>query len=263
MNTSRRSFLKVAGLSAFALSSGMAGLAGTAGAARAQIAPGRYEKGEHALTAKRWAMVIDTRLFRGPEDYEPLIEACHKVHNVPHIPGNQDIKWFWLDKYERVFPDDMNAHINDKTRQASYPLLCNHCTNPPCVRVCPTQATYRMEDGIVAMDYHRCIGCRFCMAGCPYGARSFNFVDPRKYLSNPVPNPAFPTRMIGVVEKCTFCAERLAAGQMPACVEAAGGKILFGDLEDPNSTVRQALAANYSIRRKPNLGTQPGVYYLI
>ncbi len=263
MNTSRRSFLKVAGLSAFALSSGMAGLAGTAGAARAQIAPGRYEKGEHALTAKRWAMVIDTRLFRGPEDYEPLIEACHKVHNVPHIPGNQDIKWFWLDKYEHVFPDDMNAHINDKTRQASYPLLCNHCTNPPCVRVCPTQATYRMEDGIVAMDYHRCIGCRFCMAGCPYGARSFNFVDPRKYLSNPVPNPAFPTRMIGVVEKCTFCAERLAAGQMPACVEAAGGKILFGDLEDPNSTVRQALAANYSIRRKPNLGTQPGVYYLI
>ena len=263
MNTSRRSFLKVAGLSAFALSSGMAGLAGTAGAARARIAPGRYERGENALTAKRWAMVIDTRQFRGPEDYEALIEACHKVHNVPHIPGNQNIKWFWLDKYDRVFPDDMNAHINDKTRQADYPLLCNHCTNPPCVRVCPTQATYRMEDGIVAMDYHRCIGCRFCMAGCPYGARSFNFVDPRKYLSDPVPNPTFPTRMIGVVEKCTFCAERLAVGKMPACVEASGGKILFGDLEDPNSTVRQALAANYSIRRKPNLGTQPGVYYLI
>lgn len=263
MNTSRRSFLKVAGLSAFALSSGMAGLAGTAGAARAQIAPGRYERGENALTAKRWAMVIDTRQFRGPEDYEALIEACHKVHNVPHIPGNQNIKWFWLDKYDRVFPDDMNAHINDNTRQADYPLLCNHCTNPPCVRVCPTQATYRMEDGIVAMDYHRCIGCRFCMAGCPYGARSFNFVDPRKYLSDPVPNPTFPTRMIGVVEKCTFCAERLAVGKMPACVEASGGKILFGDLEDPNSTVRQALAANYSIRRKPNLGTQPGVYYLI
>ena len=263
MNTSRRSFLKVAGLSAFALSSGMAGLAGTAGAARAQIAPGRYERGENALTAKRWAMVIDTRQFRGPEDYEALIEACHKVHNVPHIPGNQNIKWFWLDKYDRVFPDDMNAHINDKTRQADYPLLCNHCTNPPCVRVCPTQATYRMEDGIVAMDYHRCIGCRFCMAGCPYGARSFNFVDPRKYLSDPVPNPTFPTRMIGVVEKCTFCAERLAVGKMPACVEASGGKILFGDLEDPNSTVRQALAANYSIRCKPNLGTQPGVYYLI
>ncbi len=208
-------------------------------------------------------MVTATRQFHNPEDYEALIEACHKVHNVPHIPGNQNIKWFWLDKHDHVFPDDMNAHINDKTRQAEFPLLCNHCSNPPCVRVCPTQATYRMEDGIVAMDYHRCIGCRFCMAGCPYGARSFNFVDPRKYLSDPVPNPAFPTRMIGVVEKCTFCAERLAVGKIPACVEASGGKILFGDLEDPNSTVRQALAANYSIRRKPNLGTQPGVYYLI
>ena len=261
MNTSRRSFLKVAGLSAFALSSGMAGLAGTAGAARAQIAPGRYERGENALTAKRWAMVIDTRQFRGPEDYEALIEACHKVHNVPHIPGNQNIKWFWLDKYDRVFPDDMNAHINDKTRQADYPLLCNHCTNPPCVRVCPTQATYRMEDGIVAMDYHRCIGCRFCMAACPYGSRSFNFQDPRPYIKDL--NAAYPTRMRGVVEKCTFCAERLEKGQLPVCVEASEGAILFGDLRDPESTVSKALAENYSIRRKPSLGTDPGVYYII
>lgn len=260
MNTSRRSFLKVAGLSAFALTSGMAALSSTA---QAQIAPGHYEKGSKALRAKRWAMVIDTRKFNGPDDYKPLIAACHKVHNVPEIPGVQNIKWFWLDKYQHVFPDDMNPHLSDHTKQSSYPLLCNHCTNPPCVRVCPTQATYKMEDGIVAMDYHRCIGCRFCMAGCPYGARSFNFIDPRKYLPAEMPNPAYPTRMIGVVEKCTFCAERLAEGKMPACVEASGGKILFGDLEDPNSSVRRALAANFSIRRKPNLGTQPGVYYLI
>ena len=263
MNKSRRSFLKVAGLSAFALSSGVAALDALAGNALAQGAPGRYERADHALHAKRWAMVIDTRQFAGPQDYEPLIEACHKAHNVPHIPDNQDIKWFWLDSFEHTFPDEMNAHLDTKRATASYPLLCNHCSNPPCVRVCPTQATYKMEDGIVAMDYHRCIGCRFCMAGCPFGARSFNFKDPRKFLPDPVPNPAFPTRMIGVVEKCTFCAERLAVGQMPACVEAAKGKILFGDLEDPNSSVRQALANNYSIRRKPNLGTQPGVYYLI
>ena len=263
MNKSRRSFLKVAGLSAFALSSGVAALDALAGNALAQVAPGRYERADHALHAKRWAMVIDTRQFAGPQDYDPLIEACHKAHNVPHIPDNQDIKWFWLDSFEHTFPDEMNAHLDTKRATASYPLLCNHCSNPPCVRVCPTQATYKMEDGIVAMDYHRCIGCRFCMAGCPFGARSFNFKDPRKFLPDPVPNPAFPTRMIGVVEKCTFCAERLAVGQMPACVEAAKGKILFGDLEDPNSSVRQALANNYSIRRKPNLGTQPGVYYLI
>lgn len=258
MNNSRRSFLKVAGLSVFALSSGVAGLANAA-----QVAPGRYERGTNALHAKRWAMVIDTRAFKSAEEYKPIIEACHSFHNVPNIPGKQEVKWMWLDNYDHAFPDDLSEHQKPSLLQAQFPLLCNHCTNPPCVRVCPTQATYKMEDGIVAMDYHRCIGCRFCMAGCPYGARSFNFVDPRKYLSDPVPNPTFPTRMIGVVEKCTFCAERLAVGKMPACVEASGGRILFGDLDDPSSSVRKALADNFSIRRKPNLGTQPGVYYLI
>ena len=258
MNNSRRSFLKVAGLSVFALSSGVAGLANAA-----QVAPGRYERGANALHAKRCAMVIDTRAFKSAEEYKPIIEACHSFHNVPKIPGKQEVKWMWLDNYDHAFPDDLSEHQKPSLLQAQFPLLCNHCTNPPCVRVCPTQATYKMEDGIVAMDYHRCIGCRFCMAGCPYGARSFNFVDPRKYLSDPVPNPTFPTRMIGVVEKCTFCAERLAVGKMPACVEASGGRILFGDLDDPSSSVRKALADNFSIRRKPNLGTQPGVYYLI
>ena len=260
MNKSRRSFLKVAGLSVFALSSGLATMAGSAQAG-ARI--GSYEPNAKALKAKRWAMVIDTRAFKNAKEYAPIIEACHKAHNVPTMEGHQDIKWMWLEKFDHAFPDDLNEHLTSRVKDASYPLLCNHCTNPPCVRVCPTQATYQMEDGIIAMDYHRCIGCRFCMAGCPFGARSFNFVDPRKYLSDPVPNPAYPTRMIGVVEKCTFCAERLAVGQMPACVEAAGGRILFGDLNDPKSDVCKALASNYSIRRKPNLGTQPGVYYLI
>lgn len=262
MNTDRRKFLKIASLSAFALSSGVASLGLTSSEAKAQLAPGAYGHDLKTLHAKRWAMVIDTRQFTSAEDYEPLIRACHHAHNVPDIPAPKNIKWMWLDNYEHCFPDDLNEHLSTKLQKAVFPLLCNHCTNPPCVRVCPTQATYKMADGIVAMDYHRCIGCRFCMAGCPYGARSFNFFDPRTYLPEPT-NPAFPTRMIGVVEKCTFCSERLAKGQLPACVEASNGKILFGDLEDPNSSVRKALAANYSIRRKPSLGTQPGVYYLI
>lgn len=185
MNKSRRSFLKVAGLSACALSSGMAGLGALSGVAQAQIAPGRYEKGVNALHAKRWAMVIDTRQFTGPRDYEPLIEACHKFHNVPHVPGEQNIKWFWLDSFEHTFPDEMNAFLDKRRAEASYPLLCNHCTNPPCVRVCPTQATYKMEDGIVAMDYHRCIGCRFCMAGCPLA---------RVRSTSRIPASSLPTR---------------------------------------------------------------------
>ena len=260
MKTSRRKFLKVAGLSAFALAGGMTALAGDAAA---QVAPGKYVKREGMLQAKRWAMVIDTRRLKTEADYAPLIAACVKAHKIPDIPGDRNVKWLWTDSFDHVFPDDMNNHLNTAVRDKPYMLLCNHCTNPPCVRVCPTQATYKMEDGIVAMDYHRCIGCRFCMAGCPYGARSFNFIDPRLHLPDPVPNPAFPTRMIGVVEKCNFCVERLNEGKLPACVEASDGRLLFGDLEDPASPVRKALAANYSIRRKPSLGTQPGVYYLV
>ena len=122
-------------------------------------------------------------------------------------------------------------------------------------------ATFKREDGIVVMDPHRCIGCRFCMAGCPFGARSFNFRDPQPYVKDV--NPEFPMRTRGVVEKCTFCTERLAQGKLPACVEASEGAMLFGDLNDPGSPVRQALSKNFTIRRKPTLGTQPGVYYII
>lgn len=257
---SRRKFLKIAAISSAAF---LSGIMGHAINANAKIAPGEYVTRKGMLTAKRWAMVIDTRQFKTAADCAPCIAACNKAHNIPNIPDDKNVKWMWTDNFDRVFPDDMNNHLNTSVRERPYLLLCNHCTNPPCVRVCPTQATYKMEDGIVAMDYHRCIGCRFCMAGCPYGARSFNFYDPRKYLTTPFPNPAFPTRMIGVVEKCNFCVERLAEGKYPACVEASGGKILFGDLEDPQSSVRKALAENFSIRRKPSLGTQPGVYYLI
>ena len=151
MNKSRRSFLKVAGLSAFALSSGVAALSSTAQAA-ATMPGSSYKMGAAALKAKRWAMVIDTRAFKGPEDYQPLIDACHKAHNVPTIKGsNQNIKWFWLDKFDHAFPDDINAYQAAGIKERMFPLLCNHCTNPPCVRVCPTQATYQMHDGIVAM----------------------------------------------------------------------------------------------------------------
>jgi molybdopterin-containing oxidoreductase family iron-sulfur binding subunit len=103
------------------------------------------------------------------------------------------------------------------------------------------------------------------MAACPYGARSFNFWEPRGYIKTEL-NPKFPTRDAGVVEKCSFCEERLASGERPACVEACNKDaraMYFGDLEDPDSEVRKILSARYSIRRKPELGTGPGVFYLI
>ena len=99
------------------------------------------------------------------------------------------------------------------------------------------------------------------MAACPYGSRSFNFRDPRPFIKTM--NLKFPTRMKGVVEKCNFCAERLAVGKQPACVEASNGAIVFGDLEDPASEVRALLKSNYTIRRKQGLGTEPSVYYIV
>ncbi|MFV0421192.1 sulfate reduction electron transfer complex DsrMKJOP subunit DsrO [Oleidesulfovibrio sp.] len=255
----RRRFLKIAGLSAIGLGAGSA-----IGVAEALAAPKKepYSPTEHGLHAGHWAMVIDTRKFETPEDFQKLISVCHKQHNVPSIPNNQEIKWLWTEKFEYSFPEQGNHHLAEEVKERDFLLLCNHCENPPCVRVCPTAATYRRADGIVAMDYHRCIGCRFCMAGCPYGARSFNYGNPREFL-NGVPNPDFPTRMRGVVEKCNFCVERLAEGLMPACVEAAEGALYFGDLNDPESEVRQVLAENFTIRRKPSLGTQPSVYYIV
>jgi molybdopterin-containing oxidoreductase family iron-sulfur binding subunit len=112
------------------------------------------------------------------------------------------------------------------------------------------------------MDYHRCIGCRFCMAACPYGARSMNYRDPRPLIRKI--NPNFPTRTKGVVEKCNFCEERLSRGILPACVLACGeSALIFGDMEDRRSEVRRLLDGRFSIRRKPQLGTKPQVYYLL
>jgi Fe-S-cluster-containing dehydrogenase component len=147
-------------------------------------------------------------------------------------------------------------------KDLSLPILCNHCDNPPCVRVCPTQATFRRPDGIVMMDYHRCIGCRFCMAACPFGARSMNYRDPRPFIRKL--NPDFPTRTQGVVEKCNFCEERLYRGMLPACVVACKEKALvFGDVDNPRSDVRRLLNREFSSRRRAELGTKPQIYYIL
>jgi molybdopterin-containing oxidoreductase family iron-sulfur binding subunit len=219
-------------------------------------------KGENALRAKRWAMVIDTRKFESEEDCEPLIEICHEIHNVPKLENKRhEIKWIWTEEFKHTFTTQAHAFLDDRVKHAPFLTLCNHCEKPACVRACPTKATFKREDGIVLMDFHRCIGCRFCMAACPYGSRSFNFRDPRPFIKET--NLKFPTRMKGVVEKCNFCAERLAVGKIPACVEVSKGALTFGDLEDPKSKVREVLRSNFTIRRKPALGAGPSVFYIV
>jgi molybdopterin-containing oxidoreductase family iron-sulfur binding subunit len=264
MNNSRRRFLKIAGLSFLGLGGSrmLPPFAQAAQSAPSCAAQGpAYEKGAKSLQAGHWGMVIDTRGFDDPNVFAAVVTACHKYHNIPEIKSKQEVKWLWKAGYHEAFTDQADNYPPKAMIERQYLLLCNHCVNPACVRVCPTQATFRRSDGIVVMDYHRCIGCRYCMAACPFGARSFNFRDPRPFVADV--NPAFPTRMRGVVEKCTFCSELLAAGEMPLCVKASQGAIAFGDLSDPDSNVRKLLAENFTLRRKPTLGTDPSVYYII
>jgi molybdopterin-containing oxidoreductase family iron-sulfur binding subunit len=260
MRINRREFLKIAGLSTIV---GLGGMS-TAIGLRNNVEASQIIKSPEALTAKRWAMVVNLSKFKEEESIQKIAEACHRAHNVPTVAYKKhEIKWLWPEKFEHAFPEQEDEFLAEKIKHASVPLLCNHCDNPPCVRVCPTQATFKRADGIVMMDMHRCIGCRFCMAACPYGARSFNYKDPRLLDPGLETNPEFPTRMKGVVEKCTLCYERLAVGLEPACVKESNGGLIFGDIDDPHSEVREVLEKHYSIRRKPELGTKPHVYYIL
>ena len=274
MDNDRRKFLKIAGVSALAGISAPVAVKLTATPSYASTAEtghdahGKSEDGhgKKARTGPRLGMVIDMRKFYGrPDLMEKAISACNKAHNIPQIEGRKsEIKWIWKAPFANVFPDQSDYHVSKTIQDNDFLVLCNHCDEPPCVRVCPTKATFVLEkNGIVAMDYHRCIGCRFCMMACPYGARSFNWMDPRPYVKNY--NPDFPTRMRGVVEKCTFCEERLALGKLPACVEAVQdvGAIVFGDLNDPNSEVRKVLAQENTIQRSSSYGTKPSVFYIV
>ncbi len=216
-------------------------------------------------SGKRMAMAIDIRACMKDAECVKCINACHKGHNVPSIPDRKKaITWIWKDDIDRAMPGVLDEYSGGELHGAKTMLLCNQCGNPPCVRVCPTGATWKREDGIVMMDQHRCIGCRYCMAACPYGSRSFNWSDPRKHLAKQTINRDYPTRTKGTVEKCEFCAERVDRGLEPLCVAACTEKaISFGDLGAPDSGVRKSLAGRIALRRKPELGTDPAVYYLL
>jgi molybdopterin-containing oxidoreductase family iron-sulfur binding subunit len=268
MGESRRSFLEKAGKTAFGLGWGLP-LLNTACS----------EEGEHGhhiplRSENQWAMVIDVEKCRREEIMHAATEACRRTHNIPSISDPDDaIEWIWEEEYRHVFPDQVHDHTPVSLADTPVLVLCNHCTNPPCVRVCPTQATWKREtDGIVMMDMHRCIGCRYCMAACPYGSRSFNWRDPRPHIETDEEGnflSEYPSRTKGVVEKCNFCAERIRDGQLPACVEATKaveggeGALTFGDLTEPNSEVSQLLQDNHTISRRVGLGTGPNVYYII
>jgi Fe-S-cluster-containing dehydrogenase component len=244
-NVNRRDFLKLTAL-------GLAVAAGTR-AIETAGASGAHPKGEH-----QWAMVIDQSKCTGC-GYCTL--ACRAHNDV-----SPDISWNVVSEAGTVGENIVYV-----------PRPCMHCENAPCVEVCMVKASYYRDDGIVMMDYDRCIGCRYCEVACPYQARSFNW---EKFEgSNPsVPEwgtPEVERRPRGVPEKCSFCHQRIDKAKdlgltpgvdnevTPACcVACPTGARMFGDLNDPNSNVSQALKNNPSYRLREDLGTKPRVYYL-
>jgi Fe-S-cluster-containing dehydrogenase component len=145
------------------------------------------------------------------------------------------------------------------------PVQCQHCENPPCVKVCPVHATWKEPDGLVVVDYNWCIGCRYCMAACPYRGRVFNWGEPNippEELNTSVHYLGNRPRTKNVVEKCTFCVQRVRSGRYPACVEACPtGTRKFGNLLDPDSELRYLIANKRVFRLKEDLNTEPKFYY--
>ncbi|MDP3296427.1 MAG: 4Fe-4S dicluster domain-containing protein [Thermodesulfovibrionia bacterium] len=199
------------------------------------------------------------------------VYACVKENNLSRTPqihwinvlefekGNK--KWQYLEHSNRYYnPEDVpqKGHFY-------VPVQCQQCKKPPCIKVCPVKATWQEPDGIVVVDYNWCIGCRFCMAACPYGARSFNWAKP--YIPKEEFNPSMHylgnrPQYKGVVGKCTFCIQRSREGRYTACVEACPvGARKFGNLLDPKSEIRYILEQLTVFRLKEGLDTNPKFFY--
>ena len=161
---------------------------------------------------------------------------------------------------------DTAAGTYPNCKMSYIPLSCQHCENPACVMVCPVGATFKDKDtGVIRQDYDTCIGCRMCMAACPYtGVRSFNWEEPRFYLDFAVGDANVPKHQKHVVEKCTFCWHRLAHDEGPACMELCPGRARFwGDLDDPDSEVSKLLQKKKYNKLLSDRGTNPTTHYLI
>lgn len=197
------------------------------------------------------------------------VHACVKENNQSRQPELQWITVLQMDKEEGVnirHADPYYApELVPEEGHFYMPVQCQQCKRPPCVKVCPVGATWQEKDGIVVVDYNWCIGCRYCMAACPYGARHFNWTQPTLPAEdlNPVTHYlGNRPRKQGVVEKCTFCIQRTRKGLYPACVEICPtGSRKFGNLMDPQSEIRYILENKRVFLFKEDLNTQPKFFY--
>lgn len=204
----------------------------------------------------RYAMAIDLKRCIG---CHTCSMACKSANNLPN-----DI---WWNRILTVGGETMDtASGTYPNNQLEYlPLNCQHCENPACVKACPVGATYkREEDGIVIQNYDKCIGCRYCMVACPYsGVRQFNWKKPEYNVDFAVGDASATPHQYNTVEKCTFCANRLAEGKKPACMVLCPGRARYvGDLDDTESEVSKAIQGRTYFHLLEEKGTQPSVFYL-
>jgi len=221
----------------------------------------------------QWGMIINLDKCTG---CQACVVACQIENNNP-IPRPEEVAYGRTISWMEIIPVIEGEYPRVKTR--FIPRPCMQCDNPPCIKVCPTGATYENKEGIVTQIYARCIGCRYCANNCPYGVKYFNWYKPEwpKEIKESL-NPDVPIRPKGVIEKCTFCNHRLqkakenakAEGRelaegdyVPACVEVCPSKAMyFGDLDDTNSQVSKLAESRRAFRLLEELGTKPRVIYL-
>ena len=224
-------------------------------------------------TPHRWGMAIDLDRCTG---CQACVAACHAENNLPvsdpkSAAMGRAVHWIRIDRYyEGEFPD---------IRVKYMPVLCQHCDEAPCEPVCPVYATYKNPEGLNVQVYNRCVGTRYCANNCPYSVRFFNWFDP--VWDSPLElqhNPDVSIRMAGVMEKCTFCIQRIKRVELdakegqravrdgeiqPACVQSCPAEaMVFGDLNDPDSKVSHLAGSGRSTRLLEELGTEPKVFYL-
>ncbi len=237
-------------------------LAGAGAAAAATIVPGVYLHSvanaaprDKAVTDEvRYGMLIDTT--RCADGCSACVDACEKENGLDQLVKPEGASEQTWDMQRPRWIRQVKLKNKLTGRVTQLPMLCQHCEHPPCVDVCPTGASFRRADGIVLVDRHTCIGCRYCMMACPYNARSF-IHEAVESKSTAVP------RGKGCVESCTFCVHRLDHGQQTtACQDACEqGAIVFGDLKDPNSAVSQAMKRYPTVQIRGDLKLNTAVRY--
>ncbi len=194
-------------------------------------------------------------------------EACHQENNHDRASGNSYIRVLEMDQGSLDLESGTADYDHPVPQPDKFymPVQCQQCDRPPCVNVCPVEATWKEDDGLVVVDYNWCIGCRYCEAACPYHARRFNWTKPEVPTAEINPNQGYLSNRIrpqGVVEKCTFCLHRTRAGRLPACLEACPtGARVFGNLLDPNSEISYVLRTKRVFVLKEELGTRPQFFY--